>query len=70
MQSHLLICLATCALAFLLLCVLDNLNPSHKVCVLHITGESVRLHNCDLTPELVESVSKLQPLRLDTLSLQ
>nr|UOI87898.1 triple gene block protein 3 [Butterbur mosaic virus] len=70
MQSYFIVCLVTCLLSFLLLSVLDKLGPSNNFCVLHITGESIRVHNCALTPELVESVSKLQPLRLDTLSLQ
>nr|QQX32714.1 TGB3 [Butterbur mosaic virus]QQX32737.1 triple gene block 3 [Butterbur mosaic virus]QRG35035.1 TGB3 [Butterbur mosaic virus] len=70
MRSHLLVSLLACVLAFLLLCALDCFKLGNNICVLHITGESVRLYNCNLTPELVESVSKLQPLRLDTLSLQ
>nr|QQX32719.1 TGB3 [Butterbur mosaic virus] len=70
MQSYILVCVLACLLAFGLLSLVDRIGSNNSVCVLHITGESVRLYNCALSPDLIDSVSKLQPLKLDTLSLQ
>nr|CAA75719.1 7K protein [Potato virus S] len=39
------------------------LRPGNTSCVLLITGESVRLVNCELTRDLVEAVATLGPLK-------
>nr|P16652.1 RecName: Full=Movement protein TGBp3; AltName: Full=7 kDa protein; AltName: Full=Triple gene block 3 protein; Short=TGBp3 [Potato virus S (strain Peruvian)]BAA00354.1 7K protein [Potato virus S] len=55
---------AQCLIVFSLAFVLGwyVLRPGNTSCVLLITGESVRLVNCELTKDLVEAVL-LRPLK-------
>nr|AWL13529.1 triple gene block protein 3 [Potato virus S]QWT83657.1 triple gene block protein 3 [Potato virus S] len=54
-------CLIVFALTFLISWY--ALRPGNANCVLLITGESVRLVNCELTKDLVEAVATLRPLK-------
>nr|AGL91681.1 7K protein [Potato virus S]AMR70499.1 7 kDa protein [Potato virus S]AWL13542.1 triple gene block protein 3 [Potato virus S]QWT83675.1 triple gene block protein 3 [Potato virus S]UWY10611.1 TGB3 [Potato virus S] len=54
-------CLIVFSLAFALSWYV--LKPGNTSCVLLITGESVRLVNCELTKDLVEAVATLRPLK-------
>nr|QWT83669.1 triple gene block protein 3 [Potato virus S] len=55
------LCLIVFTLAFALSWYV--LRPGNTSCVLLITGESVRLVNCELTKDLVEAVATLRPLK-------
>nr|UTQ50796.1 MAG: 7 kDa triple gene block protein 3 [Potato virus S] len=56
---------ALCLMVFILAFALSwyALRPGNTSCVLLITGESVRLVNCELTRALVEAVATLRPLK-------
>nr|QNQ79492.1 triple gene block protein 3 [Potato virus S] len=56
---------AQCLIIFVLAFALSwyVLKPGNTSCVLLITGESVRLVNCELTRDLVEAVATLGPLK-------
>nr|QWT83639.1 triple gene block protein 3 [Potato virus S]UZP17336.1 7K protein [Potato virus S] len=56
---------AQCLIAFILAFALGwyMLKPGDTSCILLITGESVRLVNCELSKDLVEAVAMLGPLK-------
>nr|AJD23419.1 triple gene block protein 3 [Yam virus X] len=37
-------------------------------CIIRITGESITISSCNITPELLQAVQSLQPLHIDGLS--
>nr|AJD23374.1 triple gene block protein 3 [Yam virus X]AJD23379.1 triple gene block protein 3 [Yam virus X]AJD23384.1 triple gene block protein 3 [Yam virus X]AJD23389.1 triple gene block protein 3 [Yam virus X] len=37
-------------------------------CVIRITGESITISSCKITPELIQAVQSLQPLHIEGLS--
>nr|WDS52195.1 MAG: triple gene block protein 3 [Cactus carlavirus 1] len=52
--------IASCALGFLL--TLWLVMPRENQCIVHITGESVRIIGCHLTPAHLREISKLKAL--------